>query len=86
MALPSSNDLLTMDYGLNGQPAVLVPTTNNVNTFTMDYGLNGQPFVTNPATVSGPAHLKTWFGVAVANIKTINGVAIGNVKTLDGIA
>ena len=37
------------------------------------------------ASPSGPAHLKTWNGVAIANIKTINGIPIANVKTWNGI-
>ena len=37
------------------------------------------------ASPSGPAHLKTWNVVAIANIKTINGVPIANVKTWNGI-
>lgn len=35
---------------------------------------------------AGPAHLKTWNGIAKANIKTINGKAIANVKTINGIS
>lgn len=80
MGLPSSSDLITMNFGFNGEPAVLVPASSSINTFTMDFGFNGEPFVINPG-ISGPAHLKTLFGIAVANIKTINGIPIANVKT-----
>jgi hypothetical protein len=34
---------------------------------------------------SGPATMKTWNGVAIANIKTINSTPIANVKTYNGL-
>lgn len=74
-----------MDWGLNGQPVVLVPTTPSIDLLTMDWGLNGEPFVTNPS-VSGPTNLKSLFGVAKANIKSINGVPIANIKSINGVA
>jgi hypothetical protein len=50
-------------------------------------GTSTDPYitVTHTSAASGPAHLKTWNGVAKANIKTINGIAIANVKTISGV-
>lgn len=49
MALPTDEDLKTMDYSYLGQPFVFVPAKVTIDTETMDYPYLGQPFVTNPA-------------------------------------
>ena len=38
------------------------------------------------STVSGPANMKTWNGLAKASIKTMGGLAIASVKTWDGLS
>lgn len=85
MALPNKTDESTLDYGYAGTPFADVVAQSSIDTTTMDYGSAGTPFVTNPDSSTpaptGPANLKTMFGIPVANIKTINGVAIANVKT-----
>ena len=88
MALPNKTNLETMDYSYSGLPFVDVPAKSTIDTSTMDYSYGGLPFVTNPAngaTPSGPTHLKSMFGVPLANIKTINGIPIANVKTFSTI-
>ena len=37
------------------------------------------------SSTSGPAHLKKFNGIAIANIKKINGIAIANVKKINSI-
>ena len=37
-------------------------------------------------TVSGPANLKSWNGLATASIKSINGLAIASLKKVNGLA
>lgn len=83
MALPNKTDETTLDYSYAGTPFADVVAQSSIDTSTMDYSYAGTPFVTNPDTAAptGPANLKTYFGIPVANIKTINGVAIANVKT-----
>lgn len=85
MSLPSSNDLLTMDFGMSGQPAVLVPTTNIVDTLTMDYAQDGIPFVTNPS-VSGPLKIGGWDGVTAANIQALMGTTYTNIQSIYGVS
>jgi hypothetical protein len=55
MALPTSDDLKTMDYSFDGQPFVSVPLSN-IDTTTMDYAFDGQPFVTNPSGNTGTTY------------------------------
>lgn len=82
MALPTKTDELTLDYGYAGTPYAEVTGSSSIDTTTLDYGFAGVPFTANPDTTAptGPANLKSMFGVPVANIKTINGIAIANVK------
>lgn len=84
MALPTSNDVLTMDYSYNGMPFGDVPATSAVNTGTMDYAYNGMPFVTNPS-VSGPTNISGFDGVGSSNLQTIMGTAYTNLETINGV-
>ena len=84
MSLPSSNDLLTMDYPYQGLPFVDVPTNSTVNTQTMDWVYNGLPFVTNPA-LNGPTNIGGWDGVTAANIQSLMGTTYTNIETIYGV-
>lgn len=54
MALPTTDDIKTMDYGFEGQPFVNVPA-KDIDLTTMDYAFEGQPFVSNPFAGEPPA-------------------------------
>ena len=47
MALPTPDNLKTMDYAHQGQPFVDVPAKDAVDIKTMDYAYKAQPFVRN---------------------------------------
>lgn len=47
MALPTSSDLLTMDYVYQAQPFVDVPSKAAIDLTGMDFVWQGQPFVRN---------------------------------------
>lgn len=47
MALPTPDNLKTMDYVYQGQPFVNVPSKAAVDIKTIDYVYQGQPFVGN---------------------------------------
>jgi len=46
MALPTPDNLKTMDYVFRGQPFVDVPAKDSIDLETMDYAYRAQPFVT----------------------------------------
>lgn len=46
---------------------------------------NDPKLVVTYSTVSGPANLKTWNGLAKASVKSINGLAIGSTKSVNGL-
>jgi len=50
MALPTPDNLKTMDYAYQGQPFVDVPAKDAVDLKTMDYAYQAQPFVRNYTT------------------------------------
>jgi hypothetical protein len=52
MALPTPDNLKTMDYAFQGQPFVDVPAKDSIDLKTMDYSFQGQPFVRNYTSVS----------------------------------
>ena len=54
MALPTPDNLKTMDYAHQGQPFVDVPSKATIDLKTMDWAFKGQPFVSNPAAVEAP--------------------------------
>lgn len=85
MALPTSNDLITMDYAFAGTPFVSVPAVASIDTSKMDVGFSGVPFVVNPGII-GPSHLATWCGVPMTNIQTLNGVQLINIGSIDGVS
>jgi hypothetical protein len=84
MALPSSTDVLTMDYSYAGLPFVNVPSNNTVNTQTMDWSYAGLPFVTNPA-LNGPANIGGFDGVTSTNLQAVMGVTYTNLETINGV-
>lgn len=47
MALPTPDDLKTMDYAFRGEPFVDVPSQSSIDLGTMDYAFRAQPFVRN---------------------------------------
>jgi hypothetical protein len=47
VALPTSSDLVSMDYAFQAQPFVSVPA-KNFSLLGMDYSFQAQPFVSNP--------------------------------------
>ena len=49
MALPTPDNLKTMDYAHQGQPFVDVPSKDSVDIKTMDWAYQAQPFVRNLA-------------------------------------
>ena len=56
MSIPYKSDVSTMDWALNGGPAVFVSGNNTIDTQTMDWAFNGGPFVgqpNNPTPASG---------------------------------
>ena len=67
MALPTPDNLKTMDYAFQGQPFVDVPAKDAVDIETMDYAFQGQPFVRNYAagvTMAGYYYYKHLMGNA----------------------
>jgi hypothetical protein len=65
--------------------------SGNVNEWyirnTATAGTASDPYLSvTYSTVSGPANLKTWNGLAKASVKTMNGLAIASVKTWNGLA
>ena len=84
MSLPTSTDVLTMDYSYAGLPFVDVPTKSDVNTQTMDYSYAGLPFVTNPS-VSGPSNIGGWDGVSAANLQSLMGTQYTSIETIYGV-
>ena len=53
MALPTPDNLKTMDYVFQGQPFVNVPAKTGLSLQSMDYAFQAQPFVPNPEVVGG---------------------------------
>ena len=62
------------------------PTGSYGLTTTQSAAFAGHVMGAIAPVVSGPAGVKTWNGVAVADIKTYNGIPWEDVKTLNGIA
>jgi len=54
MALPTPDNLKTMDYVFWGQPFVDVPAKDGIDLMTMDWIYQAQPFVRNPITALPP--------------------------------
>ncbi len=52
MALPTPDNLKTMDYCFQGQPFVDVPAKDSIELDTMDYVFLAQPFVRNEGVVA----------------------------------
>jgi len=57
MALPTPDNLKTMDYAYQGQPFVDVPAKDAVDLKTMDYAYRAQPFVRNYGTAIPPTEV-----------------------------
>lgn len=55
MALPTPENLKTMDYVHRGQPFVDVPSKDAVDIKTMDYAYKASPFVRNYGEAPPPA-------------------------------
>lgn len=55
MAIPTADDLITMDYVYQGGPFVELPAKSTIDLTTMDYVYLGQPFVRNSAAAAPPA-------------------------------
>lgn len=85
MAIPSANDVLTMNWSYAGLPFVDVPTNNTVNTQTMNWAYAGLPFVTN-LSVTGPLNIGGWDGVNSSNIQAITSVTYANLQTINGVS
>jgi len=88
MALPTNDDLLTMDYVYEGTPFVYVPANTGVDLYTMDYVYQGIPFVVNSGGSAPPsAHkIKTINFTLLTGIKAINGVPVASLKTFGGVS
>jgi hypothetical protein len=84
MALPTPDNLKTMDYGYQGQPFVDVPAKSTINLDTMDIAYLAQPFVRNPgvAVVGWP---NNYMGVLNANISKIDNVTKANIAKVCGV-
>jgi len=54
MALPTPDNLKTMDYAHKGQPFVDVPSKSAVDLKTMDWSFQAQSFVSNSAEAAPP--------------------------------
>ena len=65
MALPTADNLKTMDYASWGQPFVDVPAKSSIDLKTMDWAYQAQPFVSNPAAVVGGLSIP----IAMANYR-----------------
>ena len=63
MALPTPNNLKTMDYAFKGQPFVDIPAKSSINLGTMDYVYQAQPFVTvmYPPSTDSPSTFFLFF-------------------------
>lgn len=85
MALPSSTDVLTIDWSYAGLPFVDVAAKGDILTGTMDWSYAGLPFVTNPSGVQGPANIGGFDGVGSANLQAVMGVAYTNLETIMGV-
>ena len=83
MALPTSSDILTMDYNFQGFPYVNLPSKSTINLLTMDYNFWGFPFVSNSAAVIG--NIKSIAGIQRASIKSVSGIDFSSVKSAGGI-
>jgi len=90
----ANKDWRNLTVSRDGSKVIVTNSSDNKVWFSSDYGVNWtevksgvRVFLTgvDGTPASGPAHLKTWNGVAIANIKTINGTPIANVKTWNGI-
>lgn len=55
MAIPTADDLVTMDYVYHGGLFVELPAKSTIDLTTMDYVYLGQPFVRNSAAAAPPA-------------------------------
>jgi hypothetical protein len=47
-------ETFSLDYALDGQPAVFVNADGVIYSLSLDYALNGQPFVAQPDTEITP--------------------------------
>jgi hypothetical protein len=76
MALPTPDQLKSMDYTYLAQPFVWIPTSSSISLKSMDYVYQAQPFVSNPL-LAGWSH--KLLGVPAANISKIDGIPKDNV-------
>lgn len=44
-AMPSREDLMNLDYVLDGEPFVYIAASSGDETHTLGYSLDGQPFI-----------------------------------------
>ena len=52
MSLPTSAQLITMDFAFQGQPFVTF-AKGSISTSTLDYALQGQPFLAAASVILG---------------------------------
>lgn len=49
MALPSKNEVMNLDFSLDGQPFVHVAAHDDIDSLDLDWTLDGQPFLAGPS-------------------------------------
>lgn len=61
MALPTPDNLKTMDYAYLGAPFVDIPAKSSIDLKTMDYAFLAQPFVSNYGSAPAPIDTTAFF-------------------------
>lgn len=67
MALPTAEDLQTMDWAYQAQPFVRMAASENIDLFTLDWAYQAQPFVGNPRQTAPPPTFNLAWALYVNN-------------------
>lgn len=82
MALPTPDNLKTMNYAYRAQPFVDIPAKSTIDLKTMDIAYQAQPFVRNYGVAGWPHN---YMGVANTNISNIDQVTKANISKVCGV-
>ncbi|MEI6577624.1 MAG: hypothetical protein WCO63_15725 [Bacteroidota bacterium] len=81
MALPTGENLITLDTAYNGQPFVQLAAKSTIDTNGLDVAYNGAPFWAVSLS-SATLNIRSVSTIVVAHIFKIGGVLWSGLKTL----
>ncbi|MEI6577721.1 MAG: hypothetical protein WCO63_16210 [Bacteroidota bacterium] len=81
MALPTGENLITLDVAYNGQPFVQIVAKSTIDTNGLDVAYNGAPFWAISLSAAA-LNIRSVSTVVVARIYKIGGVLWSGLKTL----